>query len=154
MVLYLVIEEKKWQLCFFKPSVLLFRMGNKNHPSRQLRTHTVLFYSTLISVTRLWQIALFRARRGASRHLENVCTVGTYLCVRCALSGSSLRIMLVMIMAFVYYLSNNLVQGRNIDITQEFALQVLLEISSRPFWVSYITVTAKQFFTLFSLCNA
>ena len=40
-------------------------------------------------------------RRGASRHLENVCTVGTYLCVRCALSGSSLWIMLVMIMAFV-----------------------------------------------------
>ena len=130
-----MIEEKKWQLRFFKPSSLLFRMGNKNHPSRQLRTHTVLLYSDIGHeiMTDCTIQGMAAARRGASRHLENVCTVGTYLCVRCALSGSSLRIMLVMIMAFVYYLSNNLVQGRNIDITQEFALQVLLEISSRPF---------------------
>ena len=73
------------------------------------------------------------ARCGASRHLENVCTVGTYLCVRCALSGSSLRIMLVMIMALVSISNNFVLNHSNIDITQEFALQVQLQISSRPF---------------------
>ena len=62
-------------------------------------------------------------------HLENVLLA----VLICALSGSSLRIMLVMIMALVSISNNFVLNHSNIDITQEFALQVQLQISSRPF---------------------
>ena len=80
-----------------------------------------------------------------STHLENVLLA----VLICALSGSSLRIMLVMIMALVSISNNFVLNHSNIDITQEFALQVQLQISSRPFWVSYITVTANSFSLFF-----
>ena len=157
LILFWCDWREQWQ-CQLQKLPLLFssfseKMGNKNHQSRQLRTLLLLSlawyrsgdYDRLHYSGHAWCRFL---RVLHSTHLENVLLA----VLICALSGSSLRIMLVMIMALVSISNNFVLNHSNIDITQEFALQVQLQISSRPFWVSYITVTANSF-SLFFMHN-